>query len=486
MTLNLDKIDLGGFGINQEDPVDETRTSVDDIIDTTAVAPAGQRVKSTVSQALQVNPDQQAQMNKLSRDSGMPVPAVESDPAAVETHLNLNKINFDEMSKRSPTTSKFLTDYNNAAVAHDDIEVLQVVENHVRGFGQGALDFPAMGTGGLGRSIESINRLFGRGLDALLPESADKYIWRQTDTPAALESINKLLDVGGAAQSTGAVLKDVAENIGPDETGFTTDVARGLGQLAGQIATYIASPHTALPLLFGQGADIQGSKQDETGATGTSASADLAVLLGGAITAGTERVQIDTFIKRLPPEIKNRFLKQLADVAIAGSAEAVQEVVEGVSQNILELYTTNPDAEILEGAAYEGAVAGTTGAIAQTLINLVDTALPGKVRSAQGDIASQELQSDIDQRDIDQLNESTSNSKLRDRDADSFKQFVQESDGENNTTIFIDGAQASLYLAEKTQEEIATDPALQLLAVQVDESQSLGVDVQIPVGDFAT
>lgn len=486
MTLNLDSIDLGSFGIKEKED-EPGRTPVEDLINVTS---GEQQLKSTMNQAVTVNPDQQAELNKLSRESGIPAPAVQANPDQVKKHLDLSKINFDEMSKRTPNTAKFLTDYNNATIAHDDIDVLGKIENvlkdHIGAVVAGGVEFPGMGLSGLGNAYNATGRLLARGVDAVLPESMDKYIWRQSDTPEFVKQINELTDFGLGFNYAGNQLKSVAESVGPEEATFTTDVARGLGQLVGQLATYMASPQAALPLLFGQGADIQAQKQQVTGTEGTTVAADLAVLLGGAVTAGTERVQIDTFLKRLPPEIKNQLAKQIADIGIAGSAEAAQEVIEGVAQNLLELYTTNPDAEIIEGLGYEGAVAGTTGAIAQTIINLIETAVPGKVRTVRADTESQQTQAAVDQATLDNINNAATESKLRDRDAETFKQFVEQNDGDNNTQVFIDGAQAALYLAEKTVEEVQADPALSLLSNQIAESQSLGTDVQIPVADFAT
>jgi len=44
----------------------------------------------------------------------------EEDPAKVEQHLNLDSIDLSTMDKRSPDTTKYLTDYNNAVIPRDD------------------------------------------------------------------------------------------------------------------------------------------------------------------------------------------------------------------------------------------------------------------------------------------------------------------------------------------------------------------------------
>src|SRR5690606_2300640 len=67
-----------------------------------------------------------------------------------------------------------------------------------------------------------------------------------------------------------------------------------------------------------------------------------------------------------------------------------------------------------------------------------------------------------------------------------FRQFVEQADGENNTQVYVDGAQAALYLAEKTPDQINKDPALKRLQEGIVEARASGADVAIPVADFAS
>ena len=122
MPLNLEKIDLGGFGINED---------VEPQVELQPVSGLNDQVRANMDEALKINPDQHAQITDLSKQSGIPEFAVESDQAKVEHQLKLDDIDFNEMSVRNPNTAKYLTDFNNSVIAQDDIDVLQSLEDVV-------------------------------------------------------------------------------------------------------------------------------------------------------------------------------------------------------------------------------------------------------------------------------------------------------------------------------------------------------------------
>ena len=106
------------------------------------------------------------------------------------------------------------------------------------------------------------------------------------------------------------------------------------------------------------------------------------------------------------------------------------------------------------------------------------------VEKLSGTERQQEVQGEVEQRSIDQLNAQAEQSKLKERDVESFKQFIREADGENDTHVFIDSVQTALYMQEKTRGEIESDPALKTLDNALRESRTTGADVSVPVADF--
>jgi len=477
-TLNLDNVDLGAFGPTDLDPTPDVGQETEEYSLST-------HATSTMSQALQVDADSFAKAQQLSRVSGVPRGAVETDPKSVESNLKLSNIDFSTMSQRSPNTSQFLTDFTNATIAQDDIDAMQVAEDIFRSVPAGLVRGIGMGVEGVGRTIEAGSRLTGRALLNVLPEGAESFIFQTEETPELLSEFNELVNIAGLFRDQGALLQSQAEDIADvpeDRVNLATEIAEGVGQVGGQIAATLVNPSLALGLMFGQGVQEQGERQEASGTEGQDAIADLALLAGGGVTAATEKLGIDALLNRVPPKIKNAVARQIADISIAGGVEAVQETVEGIAQGLLEQVTTNPDAEIFEGLDHEAIVAGGTGAVVRGLINALT---PGRVRSAVDNDAQNITQGQVEQTTLDDLNAAFSQMAMQQRDPETLREFVKKVNGEENT-VFVDATATVEFMADKTPEDIASDPALQLLASQVDEARVSGVAVTIPMTEFAT
>jgi hypothetical protein len=356
-TLNLDNIDLGSFGPTDEQPVGQ---GFKDSVKSQA--------QSVVGEALKTDADAYAKNVKLSRDTGVPVEAIADDPAYVETNLKLKNIDFTGMTERRPGTSQFLSDYSNAVIAQDDIDVMQVVEDTLRSIPGGFVEGVGMAVEGTGRFIEAGGRMVGRGLDFLTPDGVSESI------PDALKEFNRLIAPGNLIKRQGALLKTQAEDIAgvpAERENIATDIAGGLGQVAGQIALSLLNPQAGVGAMFAQGVDQQGERQEASGTEGQSTTSDLALFTGGGVGAVADKIGLDALLNRIPPSIKNKVVRQITDISLAGGIEAVQEVVEGIAQGVLEQITTNPDAEIFEGLDREAIAAGGTGAIVRAIVNIL-------------------------------------------------------------------------------------------------------------------
>lgn len=90
-----------------------------------------QSVKRNLSGALDVNPDKQAEINRLSEKSGVPTFSIDSpeNEAWVRSMTRMNDLNPDEMVKTHPMTAKALQDENFAKIAHDDVENIKNLED---------------------------------------------------------------------------------------------------------------------------------------------------------------------------------------------------------------------------------------------------------------------------------------------------------------------------------------------------------------------
>ena len=105
---------------------------VEDAADGSSLLDTAKQFRPDPSVALEnaygTNPEQNERNRKLSEESGLPVEAVEANPALIDTAIQRQKIN-DRLTD-APVTSKFLEDPTNAKVAHDDVFSMATFENY--------------------------------------------------------------------------------------------------------------------------------------------------------------------------------------------------------------------------------------------------------------------------------------------------------------------------------------------------------------------
>lgn len=167
----------------------------------------------------------------------------------------------------------------------------------------------------------------------------------------------------------GQLAVDLSEAIGPSDENksLSSEIAGGVGQVATQITAAVltggASSFTSVAALLGQGFDIQAQMVEEADAEGSTAG-DIATLLGGPTTAILERFGIGALLDKIPAKVKSKIFQVLSGM----TTEAVQEVSEAVLQNLTAFSLYNPDIEIFDGLEEQATVAGATGAIVSLII----------------------------------------------------------------------------------------------------------------------
>lgn len=520
MPLNLENIDLGGFGVSKkDDPELKINT----------------QVRANMNEALKINPDNHAQITNLSKQSGVPEFAVQSNPDEVEHKLKLDKINFNEMSKRNPNTAKYLVDFNNSVIAQDDIDVLQSIENGLQKVKDYAIDisesfergqltvesseiglsrmYQALGANEI-VTDDQLTRL--KEIEELTKTSTDKYGFFTGAPQTAAEQIPimfEILRTGlGYAATTGLVTAIPGAVVGAG--------AGGVGAIPGALATglpgakfggRIGVAKAAFDLEAGMAFNEYAALKDEQGNLLDPKIAGGAAALVGAVNAGLEFISLARLGRTVTPVMRSvirskvkraiasetgrqMITRLMKDYGIAVATEAVTEsaqefttIIGGeLAKYIDEDSFTEQDLSsaldniFSEETGKRVVEAGAKGAQASMIF-----AGAGTTASVIVETRQREKLSENEQLRIDSINENVKNSKLRERDKESFKQFVEQADEDNNTHVFIDGAQTALYLQNKTPEQIEADPALKLLANQAQEAANLGTDVQVPIADFA-
>jgi hypothetical protein len=88
----------------------------------------GQRtqLRSTLYNSLLENPDMAARAQTLGRQAGIPADVVSRNMPEVQRNVQLDE--FDKVLQNSPTVATWLTEQNNAKIAHDDVDNLGAID----------------------------------------------------------------------------------------------------------------------------------------------------------------------------------------------------------------------------------------------------------------------------------------------------------------------------------------------------------------------
>lgn len=105
----------------QPDPLDE---AVRSYLSRPRVDPA----RASLVGAAPLNPDQQAKMQRSAQVLGIPPAAAQGAPEDAALQARMKQMGLDRLSLDSPRTAAFLSNPQNAAVAHDDLPALRAME----------------------------------------------------------------------------------------------------------------------------------------------------------------------------------------------------------------------------------------------------------------------------------------------------------------------------------------------------------------------
>lgn len=494
--LDLSKIDLGSFGITEQQ---------DDL-----AGQEGQMLQANMSEAIKVNPDQHAKTTNLSRESGVPEFAVQSDPVDVENKLKLDNIDFSTMSKRNPTTAGFYTDFNKAAIAHDEIDLMSEIEDifnvskTFQSIGESVrLGFEAQAKGGLAIAIDTssdrIENIVPAGalpvglqhLGPMLSRDIANTFGVETDeelTQVKQQAIDNIIDEL-------KIVQEKRKAVTPDDLNILEEGVRaGVESLANMLPGVVLSVATrsGTPLLLTTiGTQTFADSYGGARAEGLSAQeAGLKAGIDAAIEVGTEVLPLKTLesivtgtTKGLSKKALKFAVQEMGTEQLATLGQSLNDFAFGLDEQMEQATSVEEMVQIQlrrqAVTAIATVVAGGAQAAAATGINKTLEAIDSHEQAKL-------TQDEIDQQTIDTMNDVTGDSKTRQRDIEIFKQFVQDSDGENNTHVFIDSAQAALYLGDRPQRDIEADPALKMLSDSVEAASIAGEDVSIPVEDFAS
>jgi hypothetical protein len=446
-----------------------------------------------------IPPDQFARGRQLADETGLPPMLAARELPTIEADRERER--FRQLTQGSPTLARWLAKPENMGVARDDVEQLSFLEGVWRTFtaavetgaeipraiGQGAVgDFAGRAVGGAGELLEIAQRRTsptGQTLNEQLQDFValvnPEVRALQTADPVLYQQYRDKVRDWSAPESwlqgAGGQLQEAGEAIGipQEQQGAVSAVGRGVGQVAGQLATAPLGLTVQGAALVSQGASIQAEQVAEAGAEGT-AGGDAAVAAGAVVTGVTERLGLDFLMRRLPANVQGALRRRVSDVLLGGAGEATQEVIESVSQDLVAYQFYNPDQDIGADWQEEGAVGGAVGLLVRALTHVRARAV--EIRDSATD--AQKLQSIAD---------AAAQSKTGQRYPAALAEFIRQAreDGQPiPESVYMDAAAVSRLFY---QQGIDPAQAMQELAGSAEAASEAAVtgDLRVSMERFA-
>ena len=481
----FDPLDFSGGAAKRDEngaPIDPLDAAAAEVAAEAAGA-QNSAARASLYSVLDTPADTAARHQRLARKTGVPADVVSRNESDVTRTAYLNDI--DRAIADSPTLAARLASPEFAALAHDDLENLSMLERFTRQVTGGVTELGGLVTSGVGQLLDISQRamaLRGEAIGGRTP-------WEDLVDPDGAEPRRSLreapvyddsLRVGLPLQAIGADINTFARDtvmIPEAQRAFMDHVFAGLGQVAGQIVT---APLTGGWSLYAQGAGVMGEKIAKDTPTPFN---DLAVVLGAGVTGATEAWALDKLLGPMAVPIKNEIGAALARIGIASLSEGVQEATENTLHDVVRKVLVNPDAPIDLGQSFdEGTVGATVGGIVRSI---VEAGLHVRVRSARSEQAAR--QADEAAGVLEQINQLAAADKVLARDADTLEAFIEDSIDEGAPTdeLYVDGR---LLMQSETGElsdlGAALAEASPAVAEQLREAASRGGAVRIPFAEY--
>lgn len=449
------------------------------------------------------NPDAEARDQREARRMGVTPQAVR-DARATGTPLppHLRNLSLDEIPQRAPGTARYLSNPNNARVAHDDIDGLTAAELALRAQGNFAgqqLTAPPRRAPTFGNILRGLGSAFVdavgpdgsvvRGTQLMLGDQLSRtplgnmrdatgnLIFTQADREAGE---TRFLEAQANLERNRPELDGAAGAI----YGGAESFVRTSGALAASVAT-----RSPAPLLVAAGTQTSGEAYGRYSARGATANE---ALLGASGEAAVEVVTELIPIKKLLDVFGADSLKKgIIDAAKGQFADQVGEQIATLAQDAIDTAIANPDKTWNEywaerpDAAFQTAVATAVQGVLQTGTvggaSLVNAAFQQRQQRQE-----QQAHADAQAQFAENMQKVAEASALRARSPESFEEFVREATADGPVdTIYVD-AQVFNQAAQDAGVDLeALVAAVPDLGAQLQNALETEGDLQIPVAGFA-
>lgn len=422
-------------------------------------------VKTALSEAYGTNPNIEAELQRVSKTTGVPLSTARNMPNEAKRNAYVNGINAFELAKNYPIFARFITNENNARVAHDDVDNLTALEKAVRElpdeFGSMTGPTPTFGSylSGLGQSFTSAAEMARQGtrqqfadalgFEGMSDDAQRRFAAAQMQNQMATPEFESSTAQGiyGGASSVMQMIPAVTAGI------LTRNPYITLGVLGAQTQTQ------SYPRYRLRGAEPEMAL---LGATGE-----------GAVEVATEMLPMGFLV--------NRFGKMGAGDFIKGflGRELPTEQAATLAQDAIDTAIANPDKTWGEYVAERPEAAYQTA-----LGSLVASGVFGGMNAVAARAVRQEQNAQNAERSaqfLERVTQTAQASALAKRDPDKFEQYVElASETGPVQSVYLD---ANTLMQSGLAEQLAqVSPSV---AEQLTTAAATNGAVQIPISEYA-
>ena len=477
-----------------------------------------QQLVSSVTQAANTNPDEFASMVKLSKASSISIDAIPDFKEQAQQAKVLGDIGIERLYKDNPGVTQWLSNPDNAKLAHDDTSNLSSTEKAFRWFKEIPED--AMKGWEAGRLTTELGMLGNRVQEG----RGDKAVWERIGEIRKREK--ELKGTGGFTEATTKILGQMSSTL-PDAIAYgeaTAIAGGGAALLAGQLGPQVALPEEIFTVPaasiggFFAGMTAKMAEQTyriESGANyldmleqGVDKDVAKYVSTGvGLVNAALETVGVkfvsDPIKKALTRQVTEKVAESMTKPTInmavtefakgygkAWGAEVGTEVMQEISaiagEEIGKAFTSDELKSKLTSEEGRMEIAERLSGIFEEVgKGMAVLALPGASINFHGDY-KRAMEAKRQTQFFENLDANAETSKLRERDKDAYMNFIQQQAGANKVeNIYVDGAVFAQSMKQAGIAPEQLDAAMPGLAKQLKEAIATGGDVVIPTGNYA-
>ena len=475
------------------------------------------RLRSSLYQSLDTNPDEAARAKNLSNKSGVPVDIVQRNYAQVNRNVQLNE--FDETLRKSPLLGQWLSNPNNAKISHDDSANLAGIEREYgtikpiersfleeitepfqrgyarfkKGFALNLEDTAMMK--GLRSRQQAAAEANGISYDPKVQQAVSLANYQRNvekfpvpvDIQRGMQELSEATtfgEFGSAVLRNPMALKEIAiESAGIASPTIAMAIAsRGIGPTGAS---------TLIPFL-----SKQGIRQGLTIGAGSffteyAATMDEVMSSSGANMTDPNNVYKALTDEKLMSEAKDKALKRgvpiaLFDALTAGFAGKLLSGAKPTATSVASRVTGELLLQAGGGAAGEATAQVLTNEwkLGEVLLEAI-LELPSSLVEVPGNYKSTMLQAESAERSakaFEKVQEFSRASKVRARSAETFGEWIDQVSQESDVnTVYISGNTLKQSgLAERVAE---VSPSVR---DQLDTAIATGGDIAIPVTEYQT